>query len=243
MNKYNFSLNSTYISINNSTKSAYSISSSASSLRHRSWEFWDSSLLFLLVFGLIGNLLSIAVMNRIRIRNTTAPLFVTSMAISDCLFLSIKFLSMIVKLHRINVYSACILIHHILPQTTLFVSVWLIILTTLERAVAVLLPFRVAIIFSQKRCKLFIGLICLIFIMLSSSIAPCLDYSADFPSLCRIKGDQSGTCYYFYSYVFPWIKVVIGVWIPSVLGILLNMLIVRGISHIFSPFFVINILI
>lgn len=214
----------------NTTRLLSSSSSSLSSnLNHRSWDFWDLSLLFLLVFGLIGNLLSISVMNRIRMRFTNAPLFVTALALSDCLFLSTKFLSSVVKLHRVSVYWTCILIHHVLPQTTLFVSVWLVILTTLERAVAVLAPLQVAILFSPARCKLFILLICVFFFVLSNATTPCLVYANELPSLCRIRGDQTGACYRFYAYVFPWIKATLGAWIPSVIGIALNALIVRGL--------------
>lgn len=178
---------------NNRVSSNYSSSKSHHSLFHllsqsqRPWDFWDVSLLFLLVFGLVGNLLSIIVMSRKRMRNTNASLFVTSMAISDCLFLSIKFLSNVIKVHRLPIYSACIVIQNVLPHTTLFVSVWLIIITSLERAIAVLYPFRVAILFSHTRCKCLIAAICIFFFALSNSTTPCLEYNLDKPYYCQIK--------------------------------------------------------
>ena len=42
----------------------------------REWDFWDYSLLFCLIFGTIGNSLSILVMSTKRLRNTNAALFV-----------------------------------------------------------------------------------------------------------------------------------------------------------------------
>ena len=166
----------------------------STSSNHRPWDFWDISLLFLVIFGLIGNILSIIVMNRIRIRNTNANLFVTSMAITDCLFLSIKFFSNIVKLYRIPIFTACIAIHHVLPHTILFVSVWLVILTALERAVAVHYPLRVARLFSPNRCKFFITIMCVVFFLVSNTTTPCLDYHKNMTSLCMIKVKHANQC-------------------------------------------------
>ena len=42
----------------------------------RDWDFWDYSLLACLIFGTIGNSLSIMVMSAKRLRNTNAALFV-----------------------------------------------------------------------------------------------------------------------------------------------------------------------
>lgn len=172
---------------NKLTNSTSSSLPSVSTGFSRSWDFWDISLLLLVIFGLAGNFLSIVVMSRPHMCNKNAFLFVTSMAISDCLFLSIKFLSNIIKMHRLPIFTACIVIQNVLPHTTLFVSVWLVIITSFERAVAVHYPLQVAILFSHQRCKILIACICVFFFMVSNTTAPCLEYQKNKPYYCQIK--------------------------------------------------------
>ena len=43
----------------------------------RDWDFWDYSLLICLIFGNIGNFLSILVMNSKELRNSNTALFVS----------------------------------------------------------------------------------------------------------------------------------------------------------------------
>ena len=43
----------------------------------REWDFWDYILLICLIFGSIGNFLSILVMNTKELKNTNASLFVS----------------------------------------------------------------------------------------------------------------------------------------------------------------------
>ena len=43
----------------------------------REWDFWDYSLLLCLIFGSIGNSLSIMVMSSKKLRNSNAALFVS----------------------------------------------------------------------------------------------------------------------------------------------------------------------
>jgi hypothetical protein len=43
----------------------------------REWDFWDYSLLICLIFGNIGNFLSILVMNSKELRNSNTALFVS----------------------------------------------------------------------------------------------------------------------------------------------------------------------
>ena len=43
----------------------------------REWDFWDYTLLICLIFGSIGNFLSILVMNTKELKNTNASLFVS----------------------------------------------------------------------------------------------------------------------------------------------------------------------
>jgi hypothetical protein len=198
--------------------------------KQRPWDFGEISLLFLLIFGTVGNSLSIMVMRSRRMRNTNASLFVTCMAISDTILLLFKFISNMVKLYRISIFNFCIPIQ-IIAQAATFISVWLIMITSSERAAAVLKPLKVAIIFSKKRCKFIIVTMMSIFILLSSSQGLCTHYAPMQPYYCQIRGSQNGTCFYYYNYIFPWIKSSFGSWLPSVLGITLNIVIIVSLYH------------
>jgi hypothetical protein len=46
----------------------------------REWDFWDYSFMACLIFGMIGNSLSIIVMSAKKLRNTNAALFVCTMS-------------------------------------------------------------------------------------------------------------------------------------------------------------------
>ena len=56
----------------------------------RDWDFWDYSLLACLIFGTIGNSLSIMVMSAKRLRNTNAALFVNRLFFKNLKKLSLN---------------------------------------------------------------------------------------------------------------------------------------------------------
>jgi hypothetical protein len=233
MNFSRILVNSTLASLLNNSRRLNKSSSLAAGSRsgdYRPWDFGEISLLVLFIFGTIGNLLSIVVVNQKRMRHTgNASLFVTCIAISDMFLLFFKFCANMIKLYRIPIYRACVVIHSLFPQTAMFISIWLIMITTGERTLAVLCPLKVGILFSRKRCKLIILLMSLVCLLLSSTIGFCLEYNEEKPYYCQIKGRTNGTCFQYYTYVFPWIKSSFGSWIPSILCFVLNIMIIRGL--------------
>lgn len=72
---------------------------------NRPWDFGEISLLVLLIFGTVGNVLSIVVINRKRMRSSTASLLITTIAISDISVLFFKFLSNMIKIYKIPIFS------------------------------------------------------------------------------------------------------------------------------------------
>ena len=195
-------------------------------LTPRPWDFGEITLLILLIFGTTGNILTIMVMRKKRLRNTNASLFVICIAICDILLLFLKFLSNMIKMYRVAIYDSCILIN-VIPQAASFISIWLIIILSAERTVAVISPFKVQSIFSKVRCKATILFTCFIFMGLSSTMSLCIRHSKCKPHYCEIKGIQNGLCFNYYNYVFPWFKSIFGSWIPSLVGITLNLIIIK----------------
>lgn len=206
-----------------------SINSTLVTAQARSWDIWETNLLVLLIFGCIGNTLTIMVMRTKRMRSTNAALFLTCMAVADICVLLLKFLVNMQKLYRIPVYNVCILVR-IVPETAAFISYWLIITTTAERSVAVWYPLKVTEIFSRRRCFIIIIILVSFFVLLSSTQAFCLQYYAKKPYYCIIKGDENGTCQIYINHVYPWIKSAFMSWLPSIAGIFLNSIIIISLS-------------
>ncbi|CAF0870284.1 unnamed protein product [Brachionus calyciflorus] len=194
--------------------------------KFRPWDFGEISLLILVIFGAITNFLTIKVMRSKRMRNSNASLFVICMAVSDFLLLLLKFIANMIKLYRVSIYNFCVLIQ-VIPQAASFISVWLIIITSTERTAAVLIPLKVASLFSHKRSKIIILIMIIFFLCLSSTISVCIEYSETQPYYCKIKGNQNGTCFKYYTYIFPWFRSALGSWIPSVIGLCLNLIIIN----------------
>ena len=73
--------------LNRSNQSHFINYVNKSIINPREWDFWDYSLLACLIFGTIGNTLSIIVMSTKKLRNTNAALFVS--------FININFINIL----------------------------------------------------------------------------------------------------------------------------------------------------
>ena len=196
----------------------------------RPWDFWEYSLLALLIFALTGNSLTIIVMTSKKMRSSNTVLFLKLMAVADICVLSFKFLINMQKLYKIPIYELCSL-SIVLPDIFALKSYWLIITTTVERSVAVWFPLRVSQIVTRKRCYQIILLLVCFFTLISSTQIFCLKSLPLTPYYCGIRGSFNGTCKYYIKSVYPWIKSALMSWIPSVLGIVLNAIIIKRLTR------------
>ncbi len=73
------------------SSSTYNIIKKTSINNPREWDFWDYSLLACLIFGTIGNSLSIIVMSAKKLRNSNAALFVRNMNTKNHYFFKLIF--------------------------------------------------------------------------------------------------------------------------------------------------------
>jgi hypothetical protein len=194
----------------------------------RPWDLGEISLLVLFIFGTVGNTLTIIVMRSKRMRNTNVSLSIIYIALADILLLGLKFLTNMIKLYHVPVYNFCILLQTI-SQTASYSSIWLIILTSIERLCAVLFPLDVATVFTRNRCHFIIVAMITFFFLLSNTLSICINYSPFYPYYCQIKGQPNGPCYKYYNLVYPWIRSTLSSWLPSVLGIVLNALIINAL--------------
>lgn len=148
------------------------------------------------------------------------------MAIADNILLMSKFLANFVKIYRISVYEYCRLIYIIIPQTASFVSVWLIMITTAERTAAVVYPLKVSIMFSKKRCKILIICMIIFFFLLTSTAGFCSYHDPERPYLCMIKGGSGSFYHLYFQTIYQILKSTLGSWLPSLIGICLNITII-----------------
>ena len=221
-------------SLNNSIKFTNSIGKKLNSTIKnqtviRPWDVWEYCLLILLIFALIGNTLTILIMRSKKMRTTNTALFLTFMAFADMFVLALKFTVNMQKLYQIPVYEICILIQ-ILPDIAALSSYWLIIITTLERCIAVWYPLKIAQIMTRRRCILLIFILICLLTLLSSTQIVCLKSLPLTPHFCGIKGSITGSCRIYLKNVYPWIKSVLMSWLPGVLGIILNLLIIISLA-------------
>ncbi|RMZ98922.1 growth hormone secretagogue receptor type 1 [Brachionus plicatilis] len=215
-----------YIRVTNQSK----IKTFDSEKKYREWDFGEISLLILVIFGAVTNFLTVIVMTRKRMRSSNASLYIVYIAVCDFIVLLLRFLANMIKLYRIAIYNFCIL-NQIVAQAASFISVWLILATSAERTAAVIFPLKVTHIFSRKRSKKIILGLVLIFVFISSTVSFCIEYSRAQPHYCQIKGSLNGTCFKYYTLIFPWFRSALGSWIPSVLGFIFSLIIIKALSN------------
>ena len=153
----------------------------------RPWDIWDFLLLGLWIFALIGNTLTILVMRSKKMRKTNTALFLRCLAVADISVLTLKLMVFLQKFYKIPLHEFCVFVN-VLPDIAAFTSYWIIIITTIERCIAVFYPLKVTHIVTKKRCLIVVVLMISLFTLLSSTQFFCLEARLDRPHYCRIKG-------------------------------------------------------
>ncbi|CAF0989653.1 unnamed protein product [Rotaria sordida] len=129
---------------------------------------------FIVLFGVIGNLLALVIINRRSLRNTSSSVFITYLAIFDSGVLLLHG-AHLAGLNR-NSFIYCSLTY--LTNLATFCANWILVIITLERCVAVYSPFlskRLCTVNSARRS---------IYIFLTISI---ILFSIEFPFIYDIK--------------------------------------------------------
>ena len=181
----------------------------------------------LFVVGLLGNTLSIIIMNRARMRSNTTSITITTLAVADTLTLLLKCLQTHLK-HVQAVHSNCYLIEYF-THVCVLSSIWIIVWMTMERAVAVWWPLQI----SNWPTKVILIIIftCTIVIFSLINIHFLIAYEAkpNQPWSCSLKASFNKNSYikiYYY-----WIKSLFYSWIPLTLILTTNFMIIFAISR------------
>lgn len=115
----------------------------------------------LTVTGTIGNIVSVLVFFRTRLRKLSSSYYLSALCISDTGFLLVNFLLWL-SLFNINIYNrnGCCQLFTFLSGFCSALSVWFVVAFTIERFIAVIYPLKRQTMCTVKRAKsVLIGLI------------------------------------------------------------------------------------
>lgn len=182
----------------------------------------------LVIFGVLGNILSVCVFFYTKLRKLSSSYYLSSLAVSDTVFLITVFIAWLelVKIYWFITQWVCKITMY-LTYVSSFLSVWLIIVFTIERFVAVRYPLLRQSLCTTSRAKFIITLLVIISLL---SYAPVLkitkvgEDSLTNKTVCHVDED------WFNVYrIFNMIDAVLTIVIPVFTISLLNALIGRSI--------------
>ena len=124
-----------------------------------------------IIFGLLGNIVSFHILHSTK---SSASLILRALAVADSLYLLIRSVQVYGSILRVlhdrhgdnSVTKAILVCIGPLARMVETASTWLIVLVTVGRYLAVKKPVRASVIFTEKRVKLAISLICVFSICL-----------------------------------------------------------------------------
>ncbi len=126
----------------------------------------------LLIFGLLGNVLTVVVLRARRFQGSSTSLYLTVLAITDILYLLTSLSHSIINYiflfpSEVRQLSAplCFLTPY-LHYTLAYISVWLLVTVTVERAIWVVLPFRARHICTRRNSLITVFLLVAAFAVL-----------------------------------------------------------------------------
>ncbi|CAH1797089.1 unnamed protein product [Owenia fusiformis] len=179
----------------------------------------------IIVFGLIGNVLSLVIMLRRRMRTSSVCHYLAILAVTDSIVLVVSALKTWIRtwsgfelLHVSN--FACKFLKFLFFYSAHF-SAWLVVAMTTERVIAIWFPFKATTVCSKKRAR--IVTLCLAFLLLAvnchvlitTKLVP--DSNRPGKSVCTSEKDD-----YFICDIFPKINLAVYSLIPFVLLLLFN---------------------
>lgn len=123
----------------------------------------------LLCFGLVGNIITVFVLRTKRLRQSSSSFYLTVLAITDMLYLLTSMLASLAnyiilfpsEVRQLNAVL-CVLMPFV-QYTLTYISVWLLVAVTIERAIWVLLPFQARRICTIQTAKITVASITVFF--------------------------------------------------------------------------------
>lgn len=126
----------------------------------------------LVIFGVLGNILSVCVFFNTKLKKLSSSYYLSSLAISDTIFLIMVFIAwlVLIEINWFIIEWVCKLTMYLIYVSS-FLSVWLIMVFTIERFVAVRYPLLRQSLCTISRAKFIIVILTIISLL---SYSPCL---------------------------------------------------------------------
>ncbi|XP_071104710.1 C-C chemokine receptor type 1-like [Haliotis cracherodii] len=197
------------------------------------WSIFPPILIF---FGTIGNVLSIVVLNRKPMRESTVSIYLTALSVMDILVLYTglmrQWLRVVIELDIRDVSEMSCKIHILLVYFTLDMSVWLLVSVTIERFVSVMFPLTVKRYFTRCKALVNIAVIAVLLLALNSHYLYGLgDVETTTDGATTIEHCVSlwNGYEHFEFHVWPWIDLCVYSLIPLIVLIIANISIIQKI--------------
>ncbi|RTG88882.1 cholecystokinin A receptor [Schistosoma bovis] len=187
--------------------------------------------LLILIFGLFGNGLTVVILQSKRLQQSSTLIYLTVLAIVDIFYLLTGLLFTIINYtflfpSDIRHYSliSCILTPY-LSYTLAYLSVWLLVSVTIDRAIWVVQPFSAKRVCTTRNAWLTIFSITIILFIFDSHFFWTMNYNID-----SINSTINTTYYkctpsYFTQTIFPYIDLLLVCVIPCLFMLIANGLI------------------
>ncbi|KAM7542380.1 hypothetical protein Aperf_G00000009077 [Anoplocephala perfoliata] len=192
-----------------------------SAIRYACIPIWS----ILLFFGLFGNALTVFVLRAKRLQQTSTSFYLTALAITDMLYLLTSLVASIANFIyffpselRQTSSTFCVLIPF-LSYTLAYISVWLLVAVTVERAIWVVLPFRAHRICTKRTAKLIVALLVIGFTILDVHFFSTMRYIEIRP------GAWACMTTFFSDKVFPFLDLLLVAVLPCTIMLVANCLI------------------
>ncbi|EUB62827.1 Pyroglutamylated RFamide peptide receptor [Echinococcus granulosus] len=179
----------------------------------------------LLCFGIFGNALTVFVLRTKRLQQSSTSFYLTALAITDMLYLLTSLVASIAnfifffpsELRQLS-RTFCVFTPF-LSYTLAYISVWLLVTVTVERAVWVVLPFRARHICTKRTAKSVVLLLVIGFTLLDIHFFLTMRYQEVRPGywLCMTT--------YFSDKVFPFLDLLLVAILPCTIMLVANCLI------------------
>lgn len=190
----------------------------------------------ILLVGVVGNCLTIAVMRRKRLRGGTVAIYLVLIAIADTCFLVVGIIPEWLEAMGIvtfkHIHPATCKIEKFLGYTAGDTAIWLLVVFTLDRFVAVCFPLRKSEVCTTKRAKILGGSAFLLAILKNFHVffTRGAEYKVGDDGESELKsncGRPTPTAEYFENFIRPWIVFTLVSAIPLILICAFNIGIVR----------------
>ncbi|CAF3421870.1 unnamed protein product, partial [Rotaria sp. Silwood2] len=170
--------------------------------------FWIAIVEILMVIcGILGNGLALIVINRRSLRDTSSSVFITYLAIFDISVLVVHITNLAISRWIQSYILHCFLAY--LTDLVTFCSVWIMVIMTLERCVAVHSPFLAKRFCTRERARYSIYILIVVAFVL---------FSSTFPNIYTIdKIQQKCTVRHQYQKIIRIIKPTIFYFVPDIL--------------------------